>query len=314
MPSALRETRNPFTGQPLVVIDSAVLIGERPLRRRPTDFASLGRNAVRLVPNRSPETRRRTRFGGIPTQLDGAWPSGPDGPLTFLGQLDFAELAKTNGGRLVDLPDDGLLHLFYDTERMPYLGLRYADRVSWTLRFVPDSTDARPVPLPGGIKPLPQVELELRAFRSFPFPNDSKIVEWADPPNVPAPDGGWHRRGSPCQPYLDSHEEHRELLGARPWHWVGGHAAWIQSDVRLRCELISRGIDYDFEAIRHKEQQGIDLTGVARQLDEWELLWQIDTADGLPDWGDGGTMYVMIRQADLRARRFDRAWLTMDCH
>jgi uncharacterized protein YwqG len=31
-------------------------------------------------------------------------------------------------------------------------------------------------------------------------------------------------------------------------------------------------------------------------------------------WGDGGVLYFWIREADARARRFDQAWVVLQCH
>jgi uncharacterized protein YwqG len=31
-------------------------------------------------------------------------------------------------------------------------------------------------------------------------------------------------------------------------------------------------------------------------------------------WGESGILYFWIRRDDLRARRFDKVWMTLQCH
>lgn len=48
---------------------------------------------------------------------------------------------------------------------------------------------------------------------------------------------------------------------------------------------------------------------------EWRLLWQLDTDDEAGFmWGDAGRLYLLARDEDLKARRFDRAWLVLQCY
>ena len=44
-------------------------------------------------------------------------------------------------------------------------------------------------------------------------------------------------------------------------------------------------------------------------------LLQLGTDEKLGmNWGDNGQLYLWIRRDDLRARRFDKAWLVLQCH
>ena len=51
------------------------------------------------------------------------------------------------------------------------------------------------------------------------------------------------------------------------------------------------------------------------ELDEWVLLLQLDSyeATGMM-WGDCGRLFFMMRQADLLSRKFDEAWLVLQCY
>jgi uncharacterized protein YwqG len=47
---------------------------------------------------------------------------------------------------------------------------------------------------------------------------------------------------------------------------------------------------------------------------DWRLLLQVDSEEhaGMV-WGDAGRLYYWMRTQDLVARRFDQAWLVLQC-
>jgi uncharacterized protein YwqG len=51
-----------------------------------------------------------------------------------------------------------------------------------------------------------------------------------------------------------------------------------------------------------------------REAAAWNLLWQVafDEQQGF-GWGSSGTVYLLIRDEDLRACCFERAWLVLQC-
>ena len=71
---------------------------------------------------------------------------------------------------------------------------------------------------------------------------------------------------------------------------------------------------------RHLLRQPVRLQGPAggRRLapgeKDWRLLLQVDTDEQLGlMWGDCGLIYFWIREQDAAARRFDRAWVILQC-
>ena len=81
------------------------------------------------------------------------------------------------------------------------------------------------------------------------------------------------------------------------------------------CEACSRGFRQgnpeDYAAITDAEKADI-----AEKAKAWVLLFQmstIETDDYELMFGDSGSIYFWIRKEDLRERRFDKAWLILQC-
>lgn len=241
------------------------------------------------------------RYGGHPLVPPGTqWPHSPRGPLSFVGQLDFAELAACRAEALPNLPRDGVLALFYDVQEQPW-GFDPKDGASSKLLWTPRSSEA--------VALAPPRELE-EAGLAFDLP-----LKLTPRPGLSLPDP-WDRRATlPVddwgQDAADDYTVLRErLTGGEHSHQVGGHPWWIQSDARLEAQLVTHGLYCG-------DSRGYD-SPQARRLEpganDWSLLWQIgsDDASGFM-WGDMGNLYLLIRDADLRARRFERAWLGLQC-
>jgi uncharacterized protein YwqG len=95
-----------------------------------------------------------------------------------------------------------------------------------------------------------------------------------------------------------------------PLHRLGGHPNEIQeSRMALECELGSRGLDT--ETIFDGEVE----PKILRASKSWRLLFQIDSDPDIGmSWGDGGMLYIFVREADARAGNFSRTWLISQSH
>jgi len=241
------------------------------------------------------------RYGGHPLVPPGTpWPRSPRGPLVFVGQLDFAELAACRGEALPHLPRDGILALFYDAQEQRW-GYNPKDSEYWKLLWTPHSAEAVPLAPPKELEDaglafdLP-LRLEPRLGVCLPDPWDRRAP-------VPADEWGPEQ----ADDYLVLRER---LSGGEHAHQVEGHPWWIQNDARLEAQLVTHGIycggsrGYDSPEARRLEPGA----------SAWRLLWQIGSDDQTGfTWGDGGNLYLLIREQDLRACRFDRAWLGLQC-
>lgn len=252
---------NPFTKEPLEFLDAERLVA---IRDDPARVYLKSHDA-----GGARGTKKGSRFGGrplLPTKT--RWPKGPKGPLTFIGQIDFEQLAAAHKGAL-PLPRSGVLGFFYDVDNQAW-GERPGDSRFWKLVYVPDVAAAE-LTKNGSDKSVP-----LRVL----------------------------------QPTFAKAQSKRNA-----GHQVWGPPTWIQHEARLQVQLRVNDLDpFDLNALRAAEKRGVDVVGIAQRSGEWRLLWQIDSDLDLFAWGDVGSLYLLIRQEDLDALRFEKAWCILQCH
>lgn len=238
----------------------------------------------------------RTRLGGSPLLAPGAaWPRSDRGPLSFVGQIDFRELHAAHRGEL-PLPADGILTFFYDVEEQPW-GYDPAHGAGFALLYAPEAALAIEVEVPDGAIPFDPEPLTAVRALSLPWPGDRTLASWGSDRT------SWERA------YADLAE--RFVLtqgGGIPAlrQQVGGHAQWLQIDGRVTAELASSGVHAGGDP---RTWRSADLRRAESEAEGWTLLWQLKPEDDRFTWVDLGTLYVLIRDEDLRARRFERAWV-----
>jgi uncharacterized protein YwqG len=242
-----------------------------------------------------------SRFGGVPLVPWGtAWPQSPKRPMTFLGQLNFGHLAGGAGAALPLLPTAGVLCLFYDLEEQRW-GFDPEDSAYWRLTFVPDAEQAVALMPPASVREaLAPHGLLATAAASLPSPGDGHQARF------PVGFARYLRRS-----YASLHAgfQRRHLAASGSEHQVLGHPHWMDRDARAIAELASAGVYCgDWSVGPAGNPEPVEAPG------DWRLLWQIgsDDAVGL-HFGSGGMLYVLIRETDLRARAFGRAWLIQQC-
>ncbi len=220
------------------------------------------------------------KLGGrpnLPANLD--WPIGYERPCTFVAQIDLAVVAPLSG---IDwLPLEGKLFAFWDPD-----GADAPDavRILWSQQ----AGDAE-VTAPAGAKPaLPERRVGFVKFTSAPSldwlgihvseldVDEREVREFEDSSDAPSPDEIQHR--------------------------LGGYPNEIQpGQMALFCEYAARGLpDPTWDA---EVPSAID-----RASKTWRLLLQIDSDPALKlNFGDGGRLYVFIRESDARAADFSKA-------
>ncbi len=255
---------------------------------------------IRFDKEQGNASSRGCRYGGLPLVPPGTeWPHSPEGPLHFLGQLDFTELAAYGGEALSQLPQEGILAFFYDVENQPWGG-KPEDSALWRLIWTPRGSEAVPLQPPAEL--MESDKSILPPWRLVP----SRGLSLLDSFDLRAP----AELGSLEEAASDAYLELREkLAGGEYVHQVGGHPAWVQDDARIEAQLVSHGLRLDGpEAWETPEAERLK-PGAS----EWRLLWQVASDEELDlMWGMSmGNLYLLIREEDLRACRFERAWLIL---
>ncbi len=243
-----------------------------------------------------------------------AWPQFSGMPLTMLAQIRLADVAALDAEN--ELPATGWLCFFYayGTDP-PVLG-----------RSPADSGAAQVVYFDAPVEALQRVRPPAGMKETFPPCALRFWKEWNLPSLAEEPDLVWD--DGPKRFYSDL----CMALTGRPdepgWSHLLGYAQDIAGPMRPVCELVSKGItlaeDTDLADPKLKSKLA--------KVQDWVLLLQVDL-DGLqemdappPQPATGGRgplmqpvftrrtefsadrVYYWIRQADLKARDFNRAW------
>jgi uncharacterized protein YwqG len=210
--------------------------------------------------------------------------------------VDLAELPGAD--RDDALPRSGVLCFFYDAGQSAW-GYDPKDKGSWAVVYGEDVDGRVSV---GEYPPdLPEEAL----YTTVPV----DLVAGASIPDL---------HGLLSRFSLSEEEEYRlndvygqfiERVGPR--HQLLGHAAPIQGDMQLECQLASHGL-YCGDSTGYNDPRAKTLEA---DVSCWQLLLQIDSEDraGMM-WGDAGRLYFWITEEDLKEKRFERAWMILQCY
>lgn len=252
-----------------------------------------------------------SKFGGRPDVPAGfVWPvfetktldddTVKPRPLAFLAQFDCARLSELDPEGL--LPRTGLLSFFYELGSQRW-GYDPQDagcaRVFWF-----EEGPLAPAEFPQDLEEeyrLPELAAELSSGTDAPDFQDA----------CPALGYDWTTND-----YRAFDQARRELELPYPDN-LSKLLGWpdiIQNNMTLECELVSRGhyLGGRWESVPLEERDALRTPSVQN----WRLLFQLDTVasgDFELMFGDCGRIYFYIRNEDLLARRFDRAWLVLQC-
>lgn len=219
-----------------------------------------------------------SKLGGDPDLPNGvAWPQVRGRPRAFVAQIELA--AAQEVAPLDWLPAVGMLQAFVDLE-----GHGFADQVQ--VLFHPSLPGEGPT-APARAVQFPERRVAFKRFASLPS------LDWLGVDLAEADlsdDELDDLSGLPDEP-----------LGDEIQHRIGGYPSEIQSEqMSVACELTRRGLP--------SAPEGTEITpAILRASKAWRLLLQIDSDPGLEmNWGDGGRLYVFVREQDSRAGDFSR--------
>jgi uncharacterized protein YwqG len=227
-----------------------------------------------------------------------AWPAWKESPLSFLAQINLAELSSFEAAK--PLPASGTLFFFYDAEQQTW-GFDPKDVGSWKVLFSTEHSSNLVR------RSLPDALLEHACFSacSVSFyqentvpPLDSMVVN-ALGLSEQEQDAYWD--------FVNGYKQgHSEVI-----HRILGHPDPIQGDMQLECQLASNGLYAgNPSAYKHPRRKELEPGSL-----EWRLLLQLDSDDNAGMmWGDVGRLYFWIRESVLQARNFDEAWMVLQCY
>jgi|SRR5580704_11955722 uncharacterized protein YwqG len=273
------------------------------------DIASLAQPSIRLVAGQVEEDQLGlgvSRIGGIPDVPPGwEWPRwtakkvsrfswrrrGPRS-LGFIAQIDLAKMPRFDDS----LPASGWLYFFYD-RRGESWGFDPADRGCCRVEYANvERASLVNADVPGDLDDS-QVAFPCAVAASLDL-------------TVPHVFSGFEFSDAAFEAYLKFCEDwSRRVAGTQ--HRLLGLPDVIQNPMELECQLASNGV-YVGDAEGYKSERAKVLADGAG---DWRLLLQIDTDEQGPGWmwGDAGVIYFWIKRQDLKALRFDDAWLILQC-
>jgi uncharacterized protein YwqG len=215
-------------------------------------------------------------------------------PQSFVAQVSLADIAPLDSQGAV-LPSAGLLVFFYDAEQQAW-GFDPADQDARQVSFiepgVPLVRTDFPTDLPGHGR---YQEVRLVGEQEVTYaPWESFAVDQL----------GLSRRERFAYAKAMGSQQNEVI------HQLLGHPDPVQGDMQLECQLASNGV-YCGSPSGYRDPRVPALRSGAA---DWRLLPQIDSDDpaGMM-WGDVGRIYYWMHTEDLAARRFDRAWLVLQC-
>lgn len=276
---------------PLMLLGDAVK-GRSGRRKQsgPSDFGRIrgrmtrgAQSTLLLTPAKEPGF---SKLGGDPElPSDTAWPKDGGGARAFVAQIDLEALRAHGGPEW--LPPQGRLYAFVSEARYGF-----SDLVELLFTDAPPGPPARGPTL---AKAFAERRVAFEAYISTPS------LEWlgVDLAEVNLTEAELDELSqAPDAPFGDEIQ-----------HRIGGYPSEIQDErMSISCELMRRGLPSEYE--------GTEITpAIERAAKQWRLLLQIDSDPALKmNWGDGGRLYVFIREKDALAGDFSRTVTLSQTH
>jgi uncharacterized protein YwqG len=259
------------------------------------DFLEFMRkSAIHLIKK---QNLRYSKIGGVPdVPADFHWPVWKDIPLSFLCQLDLSDIPELPDN--YGMPTSGYLYFFYDQEQSTW-GFDPKDKGSWHITYVEHDKKLIKSELPTGMDKFfvyHEKTVEFSRIDTYPDWQDERLNK------LNLTDAQIDKYIALCSSVFQN----------EPAHQLFGHPLPVQgNDMDLECQLVSNGL-YCGDPSGYKNRKAKKL---AAARTNWILLLQLDSDDdaGMM-WGDVGKLYFWIRKQDLKEKRFQNAWMILQCH
>ena len=257
-----------------------------------------------------------SKIGGNPDlPADFEWRYYNELPLTFLAQIKLSDVAPYDVDHV--LPKAGWLYFFYEVEQEPWGS---PDQADGFLTFYVEDVKSH-------LERITHPTLRIQKTSSFIRNYDYWIEVQALPPfklifsemiTVSNSDEIWDMLATTKPLWENPTAEKYEQLVNRieekysPLHYLLGNPLEIQREPALEAQFGANG--YVLGSNIAEEDYEILKSGIS----DWQLLFQMesDHDDNVNldlKFGDLGNIYFMIREQDLKAKRFDKVWQIMQC-
>jgi uncharacterized protein YwqG len=269
------------------------------------------RPSIRVLPQVAPGEPLplgASRLGGTP-DLPAAteWPTWGGRPLSFLAQLNLAELAAYPAAAA--LPAAGWLSFFYDAQEQPW-GYDPAHRGRAAVLHHEATAGLAPRPLPAGLSTdaytaFPVAPLLFAAEMTLPDP-------WEDDVDIAENEVTEDQRTAFWR-LLHRHGDGTSRLFGMP--------DTIQGPVRQQCALVSRGINSGSSKAQQQTREALGVSEAEVEIwqqqaaTDWEVLLQLDSHETEANmmWEDMGRLYFCLPRAALAQRDFGAGWTVLQC-
>ena len=231
-----------------------------------------------------------SKFGGQPDlPASVSWPSNENGALSFVAQINFAEVSKFDTDGL--LPKSGMLYLFYDIN-LRIWGYDPADKKGFAVIFSEAAQD----------------QLARQNVDSGNFTFGARSLSFRSEQNLPSLQSSLVPFGKFSEEQWEAYHEIIEPSWQAKENKLLGHSDNIQDGMELECELVANGLDCgDGSAYHHP-----NIAEFEKNAAQWQLLLQIDSDwDSDMDWDGEGRIYLWIKRDDLAVRDFSKTWLVL---
>lgn len=228
-------------------------------------------------------------------------------PLAFLAQIDLAALSRETGFDRA-LPHEGRLLLFYDFWNDPGA---FEPAARDNFRLLWDRT-----PVSQLLRMAAPSELAaLSSQHCACLFKAGSVLAQSVATLPPVSDKNWDAFDLSDE---DAYCAYREWLsdiydgennGDAISHQLGGWPRPLQSSMQAMAQLASNGI-YCGASDDYKTPEAQDLL---KRAGEWRLVLQIGSDAKLQLMPGAGRIFILMRDADIAARRFDKAWLVYEC-
>jgi uncharacterized protein YwqG len=251
-----------------------------------------------------------SKFGGKPSlPLNFAWPKRQGRPLDFLLQIHLPEIASFSSAQL--LPKTGVLSFFYDLENMPG-GYDPMQLDGFRVCYFADTDTLTPCSAATSNYSMGEHCLRFYEMQTVPHCGSKAAEGLQEKLDLLEEDADFEV--DLLDAYYNFSYEFESSFRPIPKagnHHLFGHSDNVQGDMQLEAQLVTNGL-YCGDPSGYNDPRAKELEAGA---DDWLLLLQLDS-DGTADvlWGDVGMLYFWIRRQDLQEQRFDKVWMTMQCH